>query len=81
LAGHPAIAWVTADYQWHQLDTWRAWDGTEVRYTMAEHAVLVIGVSPSMVVIDDPWWGQIWRARSTFEAAYGTWAGMAVVID
>jgi uncharacterized protein YvpB len=80
MAGHPVVTWVTSDYQRHQLRTWRAWDGAEVSYTMAEHAVLVIGVTPAMVVINDPWWGQVWHDRSTFEAAYATFGGMAVVI-
>jgi uncharacterized protein YvpB len=80
LAGHPVVAWVTSDYQRHQLRTWRAWDGAQVSYTMAEHAVLVIGVTPAVVVINDPWWGQVWRSRSTFEAAYATLDGMAVVV-
>jgi uncharacterized protein YvpB len=80
LAGHPVVAWITSDYQRHRLRTWIAWDGTAVSYTMAEHAVLVIGVTPTMVIINDPWWGQLWRSRSTFEAAYATFDGMAVVI-
>ncbi len=80
MAGHPVVAWVTGDYQRHQLGTWHSWDGTEVLYTIAEHAVLVIGVTPAMVVINDPWWGQVWRTRSTFEAAYATFDGMAVVV-
>lgn len=80
IAGHPAVAWVTSDYLPGAVRTWRAWDGAQVRYALTEHAVTVIGVTPSAVLINDPWRGQLWKSRATFEAAYATFEGMAVVI-
>jgi uncharacterized protein YvpB len=80
LGGHPAVAWVTSDYRPAQLDTWLAWDGTEVRYALTEHAVLVIGVTPSTVFLNDPWSGRIRLSRSGFEAVYETFGDMAVVV-
>ena len=80
LAGHPAVAWVTNDYRAEALSTWRAWDGAEVRYSLHEHAVTVIGVTPTLVLLDDPYFGQRWHSRAEFEAAYGTFGDMAVII-
>ena len=81
VAGHPAVAWVTSDYAPGRVATWTAWDGTRVRYSLTEHAVTVIGVTPTQVLINDPWWGQVWKPRSTFEAAYATFDNMAVVLE
>jgi len=80
IAGQPVIAWVTSDYRRDQVSTWSAWDGATVTYSLQEHAVLVVGITPSQVVINDPWWGTIWRSRQVFEAAYSTLGEMAVVI-
>jgi len=80
VAGRPAVAWVTNDYRPEPLGTWRAWDGVEVRYSLHEHAVTMIGVTPSAVLLDDPWFGQRWHARSEFEGAYGTFGDMAVIL-
>ena len=80
LGGHPAVTWVTNDYRPATLRTWVAWDGAPVRYTLREHAVLVIGVTPTSVLVNDPWWGQRWHAKSEFEAAYATFDDMAVVV-
>jgi uncharacterized protein YvpB len=80
LGGHPVVAWVTNDYQPGALRTWLAWDGAEVGYSLKEHAVLVIGVSPDQVLLDDPWYGRRWHARTEFEGAYGTFGDMAVVV-
>ena len=80
LAGHPVVAWVTNDYRPGQLGTWRSWDGADVPYSLTEHAVLVVGVTPAQVLLDDPWWGETWRTRPIFESAYATFDHMAVVI-
>ena len=80
IAGHPVIAWVTSDYRNDAVRTWTAWDGSAVTYSLREHAVLIVGVTPSDVLINDPWWGTIWRARGVFEASYATLGEMAVVI-
>jgi len=80
MSGHPAVTWVTNTYRAEPLATWRAWDGAVVSYTLREHAVTVIGVTPSQVLLNDPWYGQRWHARSEFEAAYSTFGDMAVVL-
>ena len=80
LAGHPAIAWVTSDYTRDQLRTWTAWDGSTVGYSLREHAVLLVGITPTQLLIHDPWWGTLWRSRPVFEASYSTLGDMAVVI-
>ena len=80
IASHPVIAWVTSDYGRDPVSTWTAWDGSAVTYSLREHAVLLVGVTPTQVVINDPWWGTIWRSRQQFEAAYSTLGDMAVVI-
>ena len=80
MTGHPAVAWVTNTYRAEPLATWRAWDGAAVSYSLREHAVTVIGVTPSQVLLNDPWYGQRWHPRSEFEAAYSTFGDMAVVL-
>jgi uncharacterized protein YvpB len=80
LAGHPAVVWVTSDFHRGSVRTWQAWDGASVPYTMNEHAVLLVGVTPSAVLVNDPMHGQVWHPRSEFEAAYATFGGMAVVL-
>lgn len=78
--GRPAVAWVTNTYRAEPLSTWRAWDGATVSYSLREHAVAVIGVTPTQVLLNDPWYGQRWHSRSEFEASYSTFGGMAVVL-
>ncbi|HEY7198890.1 MAG TPA: C39 family peptidase [Candidatus Dormibacteraeota bacterium] len=80
VAGHPAVAWVTNDYRADAVSTWQAWDGAEVRYSLHEHAVTVIGVTPTLVLLDDPYFGQRWHSRAEFEASYGTLGDMAVIL-
>jgi uncharacterized protein YvpB len=81
LAGHPAVVWVT--YKWvtlHRKD-YVAFDGRMVTYAgPGEHAVVVVGVSPSRVLINNPWSGPEWIAKSTFEPVYATYDNMAVVL-
>jgi uncharacterized protein YvpB len=80
MSGHPVVAWVTNDYRAEPLATWRAWDGAVVSYSLREHAVALIGVTPAQVLLDDPWYGQNWHPRAEFEAAYSTFGDMAVVL-
>jgi uncharacterized protein YvpB len=80
LAGHPAVVWVTSDFQRTSPGTWRAWDGVQVTYAENEHAVLAVGVTPTSVLVDDPMHGQTWLTRRQFEAAYATFDDMAVVV-
>ncbi len=80
VGGHPAVTWVTNDYRPGSVATWRAWDGAQVTYSLREHAVLVIGATPTQVLVNDPWWGQRWHSRSEFEGAYRTFGDMAVIV-
>jgi uncharacterized protein YvpB len=79
--GQPVVAWVTNDYQADPVSSWLAWDGAEVRYSLHEHAVAVIGVTPALVLLNDPWFGQRWHTRAEFEASYSTFGDMAVVLS
>jgi uncharacterized protein YvpB len=79
-AGHPVVAWVTNDFQRGAVRTWVAWDGSTVTYTPTEHAVLVVGVTPTAVLVNDPLAGQAWHGRDEFEAAYATLGNMAVIV-
>ena len=81
VGGHPVVAWVTSDFRPGAVSTWRTWDGTVVRYALNEHAVLVVGVTPAYVLVQDPMQGTAWHARAEFEAAYATFGDMAVIVD
>lgn len=80
MSGHPVVTWVTNSYRAEPLATWRAWNGAVVSYSLREHAVALIGVTPSQVLLDDPWFGQNWHPRAEFEAAYSTFGDMAVIL-
>ena len=81
LAGHPVIAWVTYEWVAAPRHDYVAFDGRTVPYAgPVEHAVLVAGVEPGRVLINNPWSGPEWVTRSAFEAAYATYDQMAVVM-
>jgi uncharacterized protein YvpB len=80
LSGHPAVVWISNTYHQVPLRSYTAYDGANVRYTLTEHAVTLIGVRADAVLIDDPWFGRAWHAKSQFESAYATFAQMAVVL-
>ncbi len=82
LNGHPAVAWVTYRWEPGKRQDYVAFDGRGVPYAgPVEHAVAVIGVRPDAVLINDPWNGQGWIAKPTFETAYAVYGQMAVVLD
>jgi len=81
---HPAVAWISFDYRFHRSGTMVAWDGQVVQYEgPEEHAVTLVGVNQTSVLIDNPWpsLGQQWVSRATFEAAYASYHDMAVVMQ
>jgi uncharacterized protein YvpB len=81
LAGHPVVAWVT--YQWvsAQRSDYTAFDGSVIPYAgPVEHAVTVVGVTSTDVVINNPDSGQEVISKSVFEASYATYNNMAVVL-
>jgi uncharacterized protein YvpB len=82
LAGHPVVAWVT--YRWVTLkrQDYVAFDGRTIPYAgPGEHAVTVVGVDPSRVLINNPWSGPEWISKSVFERVFATYDDMAVVLS
>jgi uncharacterized protein YvpB len=62
------------------VSTWKAWDGRTIRYSYAEHAVTLSGVSPTQVRVNDPLHGtQYWISKATFETSWADFDNMAVV--
>jgi uncharacterized protein YvpB len=81
LAGHPVVTWVT--YQWVILrrQDYTAFDGRVIPYAgPGEHAVTVVGVDATRVLINNPWSGPEWINKSLFERVYATYNQMAVVL-
>ena len=81
LAGHPVVAWVT--YQWvnAQRADYTAYDGRVIPYAgPVEHAVTVVGVTATEVIINDPDFGRTVVSKSLFESSYATYNHMAVVL-
>jgi len=81
LAGHPVVTWVT--YRWVILrrQDYVAFDGRTIPYAgPGEHAVTVVGVDSTRVLINNPWSGQEWISKPLFERVYATYNQMAVVL-
>ena len=81
LNDHPVVTWVSFDWLYHGPQPWLAFDGNWVQYHgPIEHAVTVVGVTPTDVFVYNPWFGPQWVSKSTFEAAYITFNSMAVMV-
>jgi len=79
-ARHPVEVWVEARWSRPRLGTWTAWDGRRIRYSLAEHAVTLSGVSATSVRVNDPQFGsQYWVSKSTFETVWRDFGNMAVI--
>ena len=79
-ARHPVEVWVEARWSRPRLGTWTAWDGRRVRYSLAEHAVTLSGVSATSVRVNDPQFGsQYWVSKATFETVWRDFGNMAVI--
>jgi uncharacterized protein YvpB len=81
LAGHPVVTWVT--YQWviQRRQDYTAFDGRVIPYAgPGEHAVTVVGVDATRVLINNPWSGPEWINKALFERVYATYNQMAVVL-
>jgi uncharacterized protein YvpB len=79
--GHPAVVWVT--YHWVRLarKDYVAFDGKTVTYAgPGEHAVTLVGVQPTLVLINNPATGVEWIDKTTFEAIYAIYDHMAVIL-
>jgi len=79
-AGHSVEVWVEVGWQSTFVGTWTAWDGRAVRYSFRDHAVLLTGISPTSVRVNDPWHGtQEWISKATFERSWADFNNMAVI--
>jgi uncharacterized protein YvpB len=79
-AGHPVQVWIETRFARVPLGTWTAWDGTQVRYSYAEHSVTLSGVSPTEVRVNDVLnASQYWVSKSLFEANFADFNNMAVI--
>jgi hypothetical protein len=75
------VVWI--DYLWRAGKSTHctAYDGRSIPYAgPAEHAMALVGVTPNGVYVNDPARGTYWIRKSTFQAGYSTYHGMAVVI-
>jgi uncharacterized protein YvpB len=79
-AGHPVQIWMEARWSRPAMGTWTAWDGRRVRYSLAEHSVILTGVSPTMVRVNDDQFGsQYWVSKATFERSWADFGNMAII--
>jgi uncharacterized protein YvpB len=80
LQGHPTITWVTFDWGTPARHDYTAYDGASIPYAGPdEHAVVVVGVTPDSVLVNDPDRGRYWVSKNQFEPAYSVYGDMAVV--
>ncbi|HVS04766.1 MAG TPA: C39 family peptidase [Candidatus Dormibacteraeota bacterium] len=78
--GHAVEVWIETNWTRPGVGTWTAWDGRKIRYSYAEHAVTLSGVSPNQVRVNDPLHGtQYWVSKATFETSWADFNNMAVV--
>jgi uncharacterized protein YvpB len=77
----PVVAWVAFAYQPHPMHYMIAFDGRTVMYGAPwEHAVTISGWAPGYLLINNPHSHPEWVDAGTFEAAYGMFDNMAVVL-
>lgn len=81
-ARHPVEIWIETNWARPRLGTWTAWDGRQIRYSLVEHAVILSGVSPTMVRVNDPLHGtQYWVSKWKFETVWRDFNDMAVIFQ
>lgn len=79
-AGHPVEVWIETNWMRPWLGVWTAWDGRRIRYSYVEHAVILSGVTNTMVRVNDPLHGtQYWVSKSLFETVWRDFDDMAVI--
>jgi len=79
-AGHPALVWVTFDWQPHPRSDYQAYDGKTIPYAgPEEHAMVVTGINGNSVRVNDPDRSQYWVPFDQFQAAYAVYNQMALV--
>jgi uncharacterized protein YvpB len=83
-SGNPAVVWVPVFGYWQTaMRYWTAWDGRQIRYTLVEHAMTLIGVNAAAgtVTLNDPNRGYVRTVPiADFEAAWAKFNNMAVVV-
>ena len=83
-SGNPAVVWLPVYGYWQTaMRTWTAWDGRQIRYTLVEHAMTLIGVNAAAktVTLNDPNRGFVRTvSMADFEAAFAKFNNMAVVV-
>jgi uncharacterized protein YvpB len=84
-SGNPAVVWVPVYGYWASatMRYWTAWDGRQIRYTLVEHAMTLIGVNAGAgtVTLNDPNRGFVRTvSMAAFEAAFAKFNNMAVVV-
>ena len=79
-AHHPVQIWMEARWSRPAMGIWTAWDGRRIRYSLAEHSVILTGVSPTMVRVNDDQFGsQYWVSKAVFERSWADFGNMAVI--
>lgn len=82
LSGWPVIFWVPYNWDTPSRNDYQAYDGRTIPYAgPEEHAMVVTGITPTEVEVNDPDRGQYWVTKPTFEANYAVYGDMAVVIQ
>ncbi len=84
-SGNPAVVWLPVYGYWQiaTMRSWTAWDGRQIRYTLVEHAMTLIGVNAAAgtVTLNDPNRGFVRTVTmADFEAAFAKFNNMAVVV-
>lgn len=80
LNGNPVETWVSFDWRFHQVTHYVAYDGRTVQFgSPYEHSVTLAGVTNDAVLVKNPWFGEQWIDKATFEASYATFNDMAIV--
>lgn len=81
-ADHPVQVWVNTSFVRSSQGIWTAWDGRAIPYTLHEHSVLLTGVSPTSVQVNDPLHGtQYWISKATFETSWKDFGNQAVIFQ
>lgn len=81
LDGDPVLFWVPFDWDTPSRHDYTAFDGRSIPYAgPEEHAMVVVGVTPTSVEVNDPDRGQYWLSRSQFQANFAVYGDMAVVV-
>ena len=79
---HPVVVWVTIDMEprFSPEDEWYTEDGRYMSWSVNDHAMVLIGYNPDVVLMADPLEGIIEYGRQEFENVYEERGNRAVVI-